>query len=183
MKYGLLPSSFDFGSLPVCFFFSGLWWTSCGGHFFGTDFLPCPNLCRCYVLRFVRLGPQRASSDLMPIVVFLLVVPVLGLVLLLINWLLAPSRPDAQKASAYECGFTPVEGQTRAPFPVAFYLVGLLFMLFDLEVLLLFPFAQARLIMDGFGLATALIFLGALIIGFIFELGSGAIKFTERDSR
>src|SRR6266550_3460081 len=65
-------------------------------------------------------------------------VPFLALVLLALNVLLAPHRPDEAKVSAYECGFSPVYGQTRSTFHIHFYLVGMLFLIFDLEIILLF---------------------------------------------
>jgi NADH-ubiquinone oxidoreductase chain 3 len=73
----------------------------------------------------------------------LVAVVALGLALLLfaLNWLFSPAAVDAEKALPYECRFSPVVGDSSAAFPVAFYLVGLLFMLFDLEILLLYPFA------------------------------------------
>lgn len=68
-------------------------------------------------------------------------VPVLVGILLGVNLLLAAHRPDAEKVSAYECGFNPLHGQVRAPFAVAYYLVGILFLIFDLEIAVLFPVA------------------------------------------
>jgi NADH-ubiquinone oxidoreductase chain 3 len=77
----------------------------------------------------------------MTIVVLFVFVPVLVGILLGVNLLLAAHRPDAEKVSSYECGFSPIYGQVRAPFSVAYYLVGILFLIFDLEIAVLFPLA------------------------------------------
>ena len=66
-------------------------------------------------------------------------IPVLVIILLVLNFLLAPSKPDAEKLSLYECGFSPVYGQTRSTFHINFYIVAMFFLIFDLEILLLFP--------------------------------------------
>jgi NADH-ubiquinone oxidoreductase chain 3 len=106
-------------------------------------------------------------------------VPILGLVFLALNLLLAPHRPDDSKVSAYECGFSPVYGQTRSTFQIHFYLVGMLFLIFDLEILLLFPIAVTLYQVSTFGFCIALIFFIVLTIGFILEIGSGAIKLSN----
>jgi NADH:ubiquinone oxidoreductase subunit 3 (subunit A) len=71
--------------------------------------------------------------------VIVVLIPVVGLVFLLANALLETSQMDAEKSTTYECGFTPLQGLTRLPLALAFYLVGLLFLVFDLELLLLIP--------------------------------------------
>jgi len=98
------------------------------------------------------------------------------LVLLALNVLLAPHRPDEAKVSAYECGFSPVYGQTRSTFHIHFYLVGMLFLIFDLEIILLFPIAVTLYQVSTFGFSIALIFFIVLTIGFVLEIGSGAIE-------
>ena len=105
-------------------------------------------------------------------------VPILSVILLALNLLLAPSRPDESKASAYECGFNPLLGQTRSSFHLHFYVVALLFLVFDVEVLLLYPLAITLYKVSVFGFAVALTFFIVLTIGFILEIGSGAIKIT-----
>src|ERR1700760_3996317 len=105
-------------------------------------------------------------------------VPILGLVFLALNLLLAPHRPDDSKVSAYECGFAPVYGQTRSTFQIHFYIVAMLFLVFDLEILLLFPIAVTLYQVSAFGFSVALIFFIVLTIGFILEIGSGAISIT-----
>jgi len=106
-------------------------------------------------------------------------VPILGFVLLALNVLLAPHRPDESKVSAYECGFSPVYGQTRSTFQIHFYLVGMLFLIFDLEILLLFPIAVTLYQVSTFGFCIALIFFIVLTIGFVLEIGSGAIQLSN----
>nr|AQU12794.1 NADH dehydrogenase subunit 3 [Thelephora ganbajun] len=105
-----------------------------------------------------------------------LFVPVLAVLLLGLNLLLAANKPNEAKASAYECGFTPVYGQTRSTFQIHFFLVALLFLVFDLEILLLFPIALTLYQVSMFGFSVALIFFIVLTIGFVLEIGSGAIK-------
>jgi NADH-ubiquinone oxidoreductase chain 3 len=106
-------------------------------------------------------------------------VPILAVLLLGLNLLLAAHRPDEAKVSAYECGFSPVYGQTRSTFQIHFFLVALLFLVFDLEILLLFPIALTLYQVSMFGFSVALIFFIVLTIGFILEIGSGAIKVTS----
>jgi|ERR1700684_624802 NADH-ubiquinone oxidoreductase chain 3 len=106
-------------------------------------------------------------------------VPILALILLALNILLAPHRPDEAKVSAYECGFSPVYGQTRSTFHIHFYLVGMLFLIFDLEIILLFPIAVTLYQVSTFGFSIALIFFIVLTIGFVLEIGSGAIELSN----
>nr|YP_010462019.1 NADH dehydrogenase subunit 3 [Hericium erinaceus]YP_010759077.1 NADH dehydrogenase subunit 3 [Hericium alpestre]UUF93973.1 NADH dehydrogenase subunit 3 [Hericium erinaceus]WEX31991.1 NADH dehydrogenase subunit 3 [Hericium alpestre] len=106
-------------------------------------------------------------------------VPILAFILLAINILLAVHRPDESKVSAYECGFTPVYGQTRSNFQIHFYVVAMLFLVFDLEILLLFPIAVTLYQVTTFGFSIAIIFFMILTIGFVLEIGSGAIALTD----
>ena len=106
-------------------------------------------------------------------------VPVLALLLLGLNILLAPNRPDESKVSPYECGFSVIQGQTRSVFHIHFYLVSMLFLIFDLEILLLFPLAVSLYQVNVFGFSVAILFFFVLTIGFVLEIGSGAISITE----
>jgi len=106
-------------------------------------------------------------------------VPLLALILLALNILLSPHKPDESKVSAYECGFSPVYGQTRSTFQIHFYIVAMLFLIFDLEILLLFPIAVTLYQVSIFGFSIAIIFFIVLTIGFILEIGSGAIALTN----
>ena len=110
------------------------------------------------------------------LIVLFIFVPVLAFILLALNVLLAAHKPDEAKVSAYECGFSDITGQTRSTFQIHFYIVALLFLIFDLEILLLFPIAVTLYKVSTFGFSIALIFFIVLTIGFILEIGSGAIS-------
>lgn len=115
------------------------------------------------------------------LIMLFIFVPILSLILLALNILLAPHRPDEAKVSAYECGFNAIQGQTRSTFQIHFYIVAMLFLVFDLEILLLFPIAVTLYQVSIFGFTVALIFFIVLTIGFILEIGSGAISLTDSD--
>ena len=113
------------------------------------------------------------------LILLFIVVPVLALVLLGLNFLLSTHNPDESKVSPYECGFLGIEGQTRSTFQIHFYIVGLLFLVFDLEILLLFPLATVLYQVSTFGLSIGIIFFIVLTIGFVLEIGSGAISISN----
>ena len=104
-------------------------------------------------------------------------VPILALLILGLNLLLATNRPDESKVSPYECGFSVIQGQTRSVFHIHFYLVSMLFLIFDLEIVLLYPLAVSLYQISTFGFSIAILFFFVLTIGFVLEIGSGAIKF------
>jgi NADH-ubiquinone oxidoreductase chain 3 len=93
------------------------------------------------------------------LLILFIFVPILAVILLGLNLLLAAHKPDEAKVSAYECGFSPVYGQTRSTFQIHFFIVALLFLIFDLEILLLFPIAVTLYQVSMFGFSVALIFL------------------------
>lgn len=109
-------------------------------------------------------------------------VPILVAILLVLNVLLAAHRPDSEKVTPYECGFSPVYGQTRAPFSIQYYLVGILFLVFDLEILLLYPIAVTLYNVSVYGFWVAIIFFTVLTLGFVFELAKGVLYFTDHRS-
>ena len=113
------------------------------------------------------------------LLILLIFIPILVAVLLTLNFLLAPSNPDSEKLSIYECGFSSVYGQTRSTFHINFYIVAMFFLVFDLEILLLFPIAVTLYQVSTFGFTVALIFFMVLTIGFVLEIGSGAIQLTS----
>ena len=115
------------------------------------------------------------------ILMLFIFVPILSGILLLLNFFLAPKNAYESKVSAYECGFSPVYGQTRSTFQIHFFVVGLLFLIFDLEILLLFPIALTLYNVSIFGFSIAIIFFLVLTVGFVLEIGSGAIKLTSLD--
>ena len=109
-------------------------------------------------------------------------VPILAIALLALKFLLASHKPDEAKVSQYECGFNAIEGQTRSTFQVHFYIVGLLFLVFDLEILLLMPIGVTLYQVSTFGFSVAIIFFIVLTIGFVLEIGSGAISLSNTDN-
>lgn len=115
------------------------------------------------------------------LIMLFIFVPILAVILLALNILLSSHKPDESKVSAYECGFSPVYGQTRSTFQIHFYIVAMLFLIFDLEILLLFPVALTLYQVSYFGFSIALIFFIVLTIGFVLEIGSGAIALTNYD--
>lgn len=116
------------------------------------------------------------------ITILFLFVPVLVAILLMTNVLLAAHRPDTEKVTAYECGFSPIYGQTRAPFSIQYYLVGILFLIFDLEILLLYPIAVTLYSVSIYGFWIAIIFFTVLTLGFVYEISSGVLYFTDQRS-
>jgi NADH-ubiquinone oxidoreductase chain 3 len=110
-------------------------------------------------------------------------IPILSAILLGLNLFLAVHRPDEAKVSQYECGFLPLPGQTRATFQIHFMIVALLFLIFDLEIILLFPLALSLYNVSTYGFTIAIIFFIVLTIGFILEIGSGAISLVNMDNK
>ncbi len=113
---------------------------------------------------------------------FFIFIPILSAILLALNILLAPHNPDFQKVSQYECGFAPIPDQTRSTFQIHFMIVALLFLIFDLEILLLFPLAVSLYHISIFGFTVGIIFFIILTVGFVLEIGSGAISLTNLNS-
>src|SRR5437016_14401049 len=111
----------------------------------------------------------------LPILIFMGLAGVLGLALFTIGWILGPRRPDAEKLSPYECGFEAFE-DSRVKFDVRYYLVAILFIVFDLEIAFLFPWAVALGKIGGFGLIAMAVFLAILVVGFIYEWKKGALE-------
>jgi NADH-quinone oxidoreductase subunit A len=110
-----------------------------------------------------------------PILIFLLVALGFGVALIIISSLLSAYKPDAEKSSSYECGFEPFEN-ARIPFDVRFYLVAILFIIFDLETAFLFPWAVTLRKIGWYGFGSMTVFLGLLIVGFIYEWKTGALE-------
>ena len=114
-------------------------------------------------------------SDYLPIVIFIGLAAVIGLALLVAPFLVAYKKPDPEKVSAYECGFDAFD-DARMKFDVRFYLVSILFIIFDLEVAFLFPWAVAFHDVGWFGFWSMMLFLGVLTGGFIYEWKKGALE-------
>ena len=111
----------------------------------------------------------------LPIVIFLGIAAALGVGFILAAAVLAPKSPDAEKLSAYECGFNAFD-DARMRFDVRYYLVAILFIIFDLEVSFLFPWAVAFGDLGLYGFWSMMVFLGVLTIGFIYEWRKGALE-------
>jgi len=118
---------------------------------------------------------QSLALDYMPVILFLVLGVGLSLAFILGAAILAPSNPDPEKNSAYECGFEAFS-DARMKFDVRFYLVAILFIIFDLEVAFLFPWAVSLGEIGVFGFWSMVIFLGVLTIGFIYEWRRGALE-------
>jgi NADH-quinone oxidoreductase subunit A len=113
--------------------------------------------------------------DYLPLLVFIAVAIGIGLALLVVPFLVAYKQPDPEKLSAYECGFNAFD-DARMKFDVRFYLVAILFIIFDLEVSFLFPWAIAFGDLGLYGYWSMMAFLGVLTIGFIYEWRKGALE-------
>lgn len=115
--------------------------------------------------------------------VFIIFIPVLALILLGLNTLLAPHNSYEDKLSTYECGVPVISGQTRESFPIHFYLVAMLFLIFDIELLLLLPLSVSLHAVGLFGFIIAIIFFIILTIGFIVEIATGAITIIQNNNK
>ena len=113
--------------------------------------------------------------DYLPLVIFIGVALAIGLALLVMPFLVAYKAPDPEKLSAYECGFNAFD-DARMKFDVRFYLVAILFIIFDLEVSFLFPWAVVFSDLGAYGFWSMMVFLGVLTVGFIYEWRKGALE-------
>lgn len=113
--------------------------------------------------------------EYLPILIFLGIAIAIAGVAVVGSLIIAPQRPDTEKNSAYECGFEPFD-DARHKFDVRFYLVAILFIIFDLEVAFLFPWAVSLGKIGVFGFWSMMVFLGILTIGFIYEWRKGALE-------
>ncbi|MGE5240298.1 MAG: NADH-quinone oxidoreductase subunit A [Bacteroidota bacterium] len=111
----------------------------------------------------------------LPILIFIAVALLMGGVIILAGRVLGPHRPDSAKLSPYECGFEAFE-DARMKFDVRYYLVAILFIIFDLEIAFLFPWAVALQEIGLFGFLSMMVFLGILVVGFIYEWKKGALE-------
>jgi len=113
---------------------------------------------------------------------FLVFIPILAVILLGVNFIFAPHNPYEEKDSAFECGFHSFLGQNRSEFSISFFIFALLFLLFDLEILLVYPYIVSAYVNGIFGLIIMLIFFLVLTLGFVFELGKNALSIESRQS-
>ena len=107
------------------------------------------------------------------LLILFFIVPILAVVLLALNLLLSPSRPDREKLLSYVCGFDPIQGQTRNNFHISFFLITLAFLILDLEILLFFPISVSLFQIGTFGLVIGLIFFIILTLGYVIEILAG----------
>ncbi|MDD2684646.1 MAG: NADH-quinone oxidoreductase subunit A [Gallionella sp.] len=110
-----------------------------------------------------------------PVLLFVVIGIVMGVVPVILGKLVSPNRPDSEKLSPYECGFEAFE-DARMKFDVRYYLVAILFILFDLEIAFLFPWAIVLKEIGTFGFVSMMIFLAILVVGFIYEWMKGALE-------
>jgi len=118
---------------------------------------------------------QALLAEYLPIVIFLAIAVGISAVMVVGSYLVARQRPDSEKASPYECGFEAFD-DARSKFDVRFYLVAILFIIFDLEVAFLFPWAVALGDIGLFGFWSMVVFLLILTIGFVYEWKKGALE-------
>ncbi len=118
---------------------------------------------------------EQLLSAYMPVLIFIGIAAVIGLALLVAPFIIAFKNPDPEKLSAYECGFNAFD-DARMKFDVRFYLVSILFIIFDLEVAFLFPWAVAFAKVGWFGFWSMMVFLAVLTIGFVYEWKKGALE-------
>jgi NADH-quinone oxidoreductase subunit A len=120
-------------------------------------------------------GVDILSTQYLPILLFLVIAIGLSCVIIIIPFIVAKSKPDSEKVSQYECGFEG-EGKVRGDFNVQFYLVAILFIIFDLEIAFLFPWAVSLEKIGVFGFWSMMVFLILLTVGFIYEWKRGALE-------
>jgi NADH-quinone oxidoreductase subunit A len=114
-------------------------------------------------------------NNYFPVLLFILVGLAVGFGPMLVGWILGPHRPDAEKLSPFECGFEAFE-DAHMKFDVRYYLVAILFILFDLEIAFLFPWAVVLEELGAFGFWAMVVFLGILVVGFVYEWMKGALE-------
>jgi NADH-quinone oxidoreductase subunit A len=112
-----------------------------------------------------------------PIFIYCIISGLIATIMIASSWVVAPRRLDIEKASAYECGFDPF-GEARSPFEVSFYLVSILFIIFDIEVAFLFPWAIGLTTVGWQGYISMLVFLFVLVVGFFYEWKKGALDWS-----
>ncbi len=114
-------------------------------------------------------------ENYLPVLIFLAIGLVVGAVMIAMGFMLSPNRPDSEKLSPYECGFEAFE-DSRMKFDVRYYLVAILFIIFDLEIAFFFPWAVVLDKVGMVGFWAMMLFLGVLVIGFIYEWKKGALE-------
>ena len=111
-----------------------------------------------------------------------IIVSIIALLFLVLNFVLAPHNPYQEKYSIFECGFHSFLGQNRSQFGVKFFIFALVYLLLDLEILVIYPYGLSSYENGVYGLIIVLIFIGIITVGFVFELGKSALKIDSRQS-
>ena len=135
------------------------------------------GICSFIILKLIYMKPMLFDflNEYLSIIIFLAIALILSIGFIFINFVFSPKNPDPEKLSAYECGFEPFE-DSRMEFDVRFYLVAILFIIFDLEIAFLFPWAISLGTIGLYGYISMLVFLFILTIGFIYEWKKGALE-------
>jgi NADH:ubiquinone oxidoreductase subunit 3 (subunit A) len=115
-------------------------------------------------------------NNMNTLLLLFIIVPILVIILLLLNKIFATKLDYTEKNSTYECGFSPLVGQTREKFQIHFYITAMLFLIFDLEILLILPISVSLYEVSVYGFSIAIIFFVILTIGFVLEIGTGVIQ-------
>lgn len=113
--------------------------------------------------------------EYVPVLLFLLVAAIVPTMILVTAWALRPSRPERVKGEAYECG-VPSSGEARARYPVRFYIIAVLFVVFDVETIFLFPWAVKYRALGMLGFVTMVVFLGILLVGYLYAWKKRALE-------
>jgi len=121
--------------------------------------------------------PTLLLYNYSPIIIFIIISSLLSIVIFFASYLVSAHKADPEKLSAYECGFNPFE-DTRGKFDVRFYLVAILFIIFDLEISFLFPWSLCLAKIGWFGFEVMFIFLFILTVGFVYEWKKGALEWS-----
>jgi len=114
--------------------------------------------------------------------IYILFTIIIAILFLILNFILAPHNPYQEKYSIFECGFHSFLGQNRTQFTIKFFIYALVYLLLDLEILLIFPFGLSGYINNVYGLVILLIFIIIVTVGFVFELGKGALKIDSKQT-
>lgn len=116
------------------------------------------------------------------VIFFLVFIPILAFILLGLSLLLGPHNAYTEKSSAFECGFSSFRGQNRTEFSISFFIFGLLFLLFDLEILLAYPYSVSAYNNSYYGLVFLILFILILTAGFVFEFAKNALEIKSRQT-
>ena len=117
------------------------------------------------------------------IIFFFIFVPILSAILLSVNFIFAPHKPYKEKKTPFECGYHSFLSQNRTQFTISFFIFALLFLIFDLEIVLIYPYSVSSYTNDVYGLIVMIIFTLVLTVGFIFELGKNALKIDSKQAK